>query len=76
MKGTGSIMVSIFWDDQHGSMSNYLISGWEIDEIIENYNYSGQLEMFTYLPKDLIKQWLYDVFVQEPYEIIIDGIQW
>lgn len=70
------IWVSIFWDDTRASMSNYDIMEVEIEEMAENYNYSGQLDLFSYYPPEIIRQWLWDVFAREPYEIHVDGTEY
>jgi len=70
------IWVSIFWDETRASMSNYDIMEVEIEEMAENYNYSGQLDLFSYYPLEIIRQWLWDVFAREPCEVIVDGVEY
>lgn len=68
--------LSIFWDEHRTSMSNYDIMEMEIEEMSDNYKYEGQLELFSYYPAEIIRQWLWDVYAREPYEVIVDSIEW
>lgn len=57
-------------------MSNYDIMEVEIEEMAENYSYSGQLDLFSYYPLEIIRQWLWDVFAREPCEVIVDAVEY
>lgn len=68
------ILLSIFWDEECTSMSYYEMDEIEIEEMAENYEYTGQLLMFSYFPIDIFKEWLWDVFAKQPHHIVIDQI--
>jgi len=70
------IHFTIFWDEERTSMSSYEMYEEEIWELMHNYEYGGQLDLFTYVPVDYYYQWLWDVYAQEPYEVVVDLLIW
>jgi hypothetical protein len=70
-----SILLTILWDDMHLSMSAYTMYSEEIEEAVDNYGlHNHQVLMFSHLPVETIRQWVWDVFAREPYEIIVENI--
>jgi len=70
------IHLTIFWNKEHTSMSNYEMYEEEIWELMDNYEYGGQFDLFTYVPVDYYHQWLWDVFAREPCEVAVDLVIW
>jgi len=70
------IWLTILWDEMSISMSSYTIARMELEEMVDNYNYQGQLDLFTYVPKEIVRQWLWDVYAREPYDIIVEKTIW
>ena len=66
------IWLTIVWDEMSISMSSYTVTRMELEEMVDNYNYQGQLHFFTYVPMEIMRQWLWDVYAREPYEIIVE----
>jgi hypothetical protein len=67
------INVTIIWDSRGESMSFYSISSWEMKDIVENYN-QVQAHLLYYVHPHLLKEWVWDIFCKEPYELTIDSI--
>jgi len=70
------IWLTILWDEMSISMSSYTIARMELEEMVDNYNYQGQLDLFTYVPKEIVRQWLWDVYAREPHDIIVEKTIW
>lgn len=67
------IEVKILWSPDGDPMSYYTIYRNEIEEIMINYDIK-QLNLFTFLDDEIIRQWIWDVFCREPKEIIVEQI--
>lgn len=67
------INVTILWSPDNDQMSYYAIYKNELEEMIYNYNVI-QADLFTFVDTEVIRQWLWDVFCREPYEVIVDEI--
>ena len=70
------IWLTILWDEMSISMSSYTVTKMELEEMVDNYNHQGQIDLFTYVPKEIMRQWLWDVYAREPYEIIVEKTIW
>ena len=69
------IDITIIWDDWSTGMSMYSLAEPEIKEIIYNYDLRGvQEELFSYLPVEILRQWVWDVFAREPYQVVVERI--
>ena len=69
------IDITLVWDDWSIGMSMYSMGRGEIEEIIHNYNLENeQSNLFSYLPLEILRQWVWDVFAREPHEIVVERI--
>ena len=69
------IDVTIVWDDWAVGASVYSMGKAEIQEMIYNYNLAReQALLFSFVPLETIRQWVWDVFAREPHEVIVDRI--
>ena len=70
-----AIEIAIIWGNPPMGTSNYTMYKAEIEEAINNYGLrNNQAHLFTYLPPEIIRQWLWDVFAREPHEVIVEQI--
>ena len=71
------IDLTLVWDDWSSGMSMYSMGRDEIEEIIYNYNLANtQVDMFSYLPLEILRQWVWDVFAREPHKVIVERIKY
>ena len=68
------IDVTIFWDEECVNSAFYCLYGAEIQEILMNY-YCDQALLFTFFHPEILKEWFWDVFCREPYEVEVDFIK-
>jgi hypothetical protein len=69
------IDLTLVWDDWSHGMSMYSLGRPEIEEIIHNYSLENeQSNLFSYLPLEVLRQWVWDVFAREPHEVVIERI--
>ena len=67
--------LTLVWDDWTFGTSMYSLGLDEIEEIIHNYNLENeQADLFSYLPLEILRQWVWDVFAREPHEVIVERI--
>ena len=70
-----TIDLTLVWDDWTFGTSMYSLGRPEIKEIINNYNLENeQTNLFSYLPLEILRQWVWDVFAREPHEVIVERI--
>ena len=70
-----TIDLTLVWDDWAHGMSLYSLGRDEIEEIINNYNLENeQTNLFSYLPLEILRQWVWDVFAREPHEVIVERV--
>ena len=69
------IDLTLVWDDWSAGMSMYSMGQKEIEEILYNYDLRyAQANLFSYLPIEVIRQWVWDVFARELHEVIVERI--
>ena len=72
-----TIDLTLVWDDWAHGMSLYSLGQPEIEEIIHNYNLENeQANLFSYLPLEVLRQWVWDVFAREPHEVVVERIKY
>lgn len=72
-----TIDLTLVWDDWSHGVSMYSLGRPEIEEIISNYNLENeQSSLFSYLPLEVLRQWVWDVFAREPHEVIVERISY
>lgn len=70
-----TIDLTLVWDDWASGISLYSLSQQEIEEIMYNYDLGHtQANLFSYLPLEILRQWVWDVFAREPHEVIVERI--
>lgn len=70
-----TIDLTLVWDDWTFGTSMYSLGQDEIEEIINNYNLENeQTILFSYLPLEILRQWVWDVFAREPHEVVVERI--
>ena len=69
------IDLTLVWDDWSHGVSMYSMGRTEIEEILYNYDLRHtQANLFSYLPIEVLRQWVWDVFAREPHEVIVERI--
>ena len=72
-----TIDITIVWDDWAIGSNIYSMGRDEIIEVIYNYDLENdQPDLFSYFPVKVIKQWIWDVFAREPYEVVVETINY
>jgi len=68
------ISLTIFWNS--GSMSYVTFFTPDIEDIVEEYEAGRQALLFTFIPLESMRQWVWDQYCREPEKITIDEIKY
>jgi len=70
------IDITVCWAENCYSMSYLSFYGADIEDMVLEYEQGRQLLLFTLIPIESIRQWIWDQYCREPEEVIIDTIKY
>lgn len=70
------IDLTVFWTPECDSMSYITFYYADIEDMVYEYEAGQQALLFTFIPLESIRQWIWDQYCREPEEIIIDEIKY
>jgi hypothetical protein len=70
------IDVTVFWNNECDSMSYISFFQADIEDMVLEYEQGRQAMLFTFIPLESLRQWIWDQYCREPIEVVIDEIKY
>jgi len=70
------IDITVFWTDECDRMSYISFYHADIEDMVFEYWRGKQALLFTFIPIELIKEWIWDQYCLEPHEVVVDVIKY
>ena len=70
------IDVTIVWTVEYDSTSYISFFHNDIIDIVTEYEQGRQALLFTFVPLESLRQWIWDQYCREPFEVTIDAIKY
>jgi hypothetical protein len=70
------IDITVFWTPECDSMTYVSFYHTDIQDMVYEYWQGKQALLFTFIPIELIREWIWDQYCREPEEIVIDVIKY